>query len=123
MKAAQPVACRSGQATTSLWSALAQAMTKRPAPGRGPVDHTTPSRCSCIGLVPQERFMTDTQSLTGGDEPLPRIEGLEPLDAAIGHLEFDREEKARLVSLILAIQYHVKTIISDADYLKVMLKN
>lgn len=49
--------------------------------------------------------------------------GLEPLSDTIGNLEFDREEKARLVALMLAIQYHTKALITDPDYLRVMLKN
>lgn len=61
--------------------------------------------------------MTDVEQLR---EPTT---GLEPLSDTIGNLEFDREEKARLVALMLAIQYHTKTLITDADYLRVMLKN
>lgn len=71
--------------------------------------------------------MSDMQSATPGNEdhPMPTMEvgGLPELSNVVGNLEFDREEKARLVALILAIQYHVRTIISDAEYLRVMLKN
>ena len=41
----------------------------------------------------------------------------------IGDMEFSKEEKQRLVALVLARDFYCKLIINDAEYLRVMLKN
>jgi hypothetical protein len=68
--------------------------------------------------------MTDTANEFSPDMAEPSIEtGLEPIAANIGSLDFDKDEKRRLVAMVLAGQFYAKMIIHDADYLRVMLKN
>ena len=71
--------------------------------------------------------MTDDKTISDLAEDerrnVDRLEIPATIDDAIGDLDLTKDEKLRVCALLLAIQYHLKTIIADADYLKVMIKN
>lgn len=60
-------------------------------------------------------------------DPIERYENEKALlgvvpDIADAHLDLTKDQKLRMAALMLAIRYHVDTIIKDARYLELMLQ-